>query len=188
MPTDNYHQRKAQGSDAGSSVAYIFDSALVGDARNIIRIKLLAIGEADHSVPPARQPGRPYPPRLYCEGIYNDASYYKKYNKGSPTNGIPDMKAEKTIVFGRWYRERLGCNVLNKKGELREVRLEITEVPTAWFHPTRWCAALWLSLRHPVSTNRLATYLGIIGVVLGFIGLVFGLLGIALGIVALPKH
>jgi hypothetical protein len=63
-------------------------------------------------------------------------------------------------------------------GELPRVRLAIEKTPDKWWCPIRWWVSLRLSLRHPVSTNRLATYLAIIGVVLGVVGLLLGVIAL----------
>ncbi len=185
MTIDRYHQRRALGSDAGSSVVYLFNASLQGSTRDIVRLQLLSIGDQEPMLP-KRQSGRLYPPRIYCEAIFNDEAYRRKYGAVSTSGGIAESPVMNTVVVGSWYRDRLGSNAPNARGELRIVELGVSVVPSAWYHPWRWWAAIWLSLRHPVSTNRVATYLGVVGVILGLIGLLLGVISVAVATASGP--
>lgn len=165
-----YHVRHALGSDAGSSIVYIFtnrDELKDVAARTIVRIRSIKRRRA-----------------IYCEAVINDEFFRKKYNKNpdSPSDGsiLHPGTGQRTIVMGRWYRERLA--IRDRGRGLPCTRLEVELPRRGWsslipFPLTRWrpWMAFWLSARHPVSTNRLATYLGVIGVV-----------GTILAVVSLP--
>jgi hypothetical protein len=107
--------------------------------------------------------------RAWCEAIFNDDIYREKY---ATALSVPVGPDQHTIVLGRRYRDRLG---IRSQRPLRTAFLTITCAPAGWWHPRRWWMALRLSLQHPVSTNRLATYIALLGALLGAIGLAIGI-------------
>jgi hypothetical protein len=166
-----YGIRRAMADDAGSSIVYVFDSNFEAEVRSLITIRCYGSRKT-----------------AWCESVFNDEWYRTKYNQQSkerqrsqqenPRDDEPignPADQIRTIVMGRWYRAQLGIMTM---GELPRVRLAIKKTPDKWWLPIRWWVSLRLSLRHPVSTNRLATYLAIIGVVLGVVGILLGVIAL----------
>jgi hypothetical protein len=147
-----YEIRVAMASDAGSSVAYLFDSGKPAATRVYLRIKPLQ-GKV-----------------LWCEGVINDENYMTNYNKDPHrrkiTSGVP------TLVAGGWYRHLLGIQRDQPNAPLPKTNLEIevySRSSGAWW---RWWASMRVSQQHPVSTNRIAMNLGLLGTALGIISLI----------------
>jgi len=174
-----YRVRRAMASDAGTSVVYVFDSDFGPQARALVTIRCDGSGRA-----------------VWCESIFNDEWYRTKYNQRSTEERHKEADRKenepignpadqiRTIAMGMWYRAQLG---IMATGELPLVRLAITKTSDKWWSPVRWWVSLRLSLRHPVSTNRLVTYLAIIGVGLGFLGLALGIVSILIALGASSK-
>jgi hypothetical protein len=100
---------------------------------------------------------------VYCEACQIEGNFLRKYNQ-FPRITIDNPAS--AIVIGGWYRHLLG--------ELRtrtDVGLKV--------QPCHWGWGWWWKFRacfgHPQIVVRLATWLGVIGVVLGIIGFVFGI-------------
>jgi hypothetical protein len=161
----NYRVRRAMGSDAGSPLVYLFDA---GHAEQHAVRALVTIRRV------GRWGG------VSCQAVMNNSYYRDKYNRESRlrredvgNSGTPKEKGDMirtdqaTIVIGAWYRSQLDMDVASRLGA---IDLEVTHASD------RWGLGLWmlfrLSLQHPDSTSRLATWLGFIAVVLGFVAVI----------------
>lgn len=145
-----YEIRVAMASDAGSSVVYLFDPKAATATRIYLRIK------------PRR--GR----ALWCEGIINDWNYRRRYDEDRDRKAIAGVP---TLVLGGWYRHLLRIE-RSSSGELPKTYLKIK-----LYRRAKWTwAGLWGSIRvsqqHPVSTNRIAMNLALLGAALGIISLI----------------
>lgn len=153
-----YEIRVAMASDAGSSVAYLFDPDRPSATRAYLRIKPLK-GKV-----------------LWCEGVINDENYMTNYNAGPHRrkiiSGIP------ALVVGGWYRHLLEIQRDKTTAPLPKTDLGIRVYTRSSGFRWRWWASMQVSQQHPVSTNRIAVNLGLLGAVLGFIAVVLGIISL----------
>lgn len=101
---------------------------------------------------------------VYCEAIAIEPLFLEEYNKpASLLRGtIPDEG--EVVVMNAWYRSRLGDIPAGSESELEVI--VVTDEPSA---------QLFAALHHPQVVVRMATYLGIGGVVLGVIATVLAI-------------
>jgi hypothetical protein len=140
-----YAIRAALASDAGSSVAYLFEPDTEEATRVYLRIK------SEHGK------------TLWCEGIINDRNYRRRYNEDTDRRTI--IPGVPTLAIGAWYRDLLRI----KRGTDQPLRIRM-------YRRSKWTWAGWwgsvrVSQQHPVSTNRIAMNLALLGAALGIISL-----------------
>jgi hypothetical protein len=165
--------RVAMASDAGSSVAYLFQPGASRDTRVYLRIK--------------RRRGE----ILWCEGVINDENYLVNYNEGKHRRkiiaGVPTLALggwyrhllgiereteDPVLAPGGWYRRLLRIEHKSPRPPLAKTSLEIKIYPRPTWAWWRWWGSIRVSQQHPVSTNRIAMNLGLLGAALGVISLV----------------
>jgi hypothetical protein len=99
---------------------------------------------------------------VYCESLQIDDNFEREYNapaeEGRPQR-YPIADRASTLVIGAWYRAGLG-----ELPTQENASLTIRAANGPWGH-------VWAGLGHPQAVARLATKLGLIGVVLGLIAL-----------------
>ncbi|MDK2081417.1 hypothetical protein [Aliarcobacter butzleri] len=93
---------------------------------------------------------------VYCEYLYIDKNFLKKYNESKNTKEI-DIDTPSLVING-WYRSKLNIETQKEYDSL-----EIKCANGYW-------GSLRASLGHPQVSVRLGTWLGIIGVILGVVG------------------
>lgn len=99
---------------------------------------------------------------VYCEALYIDPNYVDYYNEKKSTYKI--TFGDRIIVINEWYRKKLGnIRTYAKTNKEEELGIEICD-NVFW--------QIMACLQHPQVVVRIATWLGIIGVVLGVIGIV----------------
>jgi len=141
-------------SDRADSVVYLFDATKADAIRVYLRIK--------------PQNGK----IVWCEGIINSISYRKRYNaEGQGRQLIPSDPA-RTVTMGAWYRLLLGIDKRNDDERLVDAELHVRFFKRSNWSFTRWWAAIRVTQQHPVSTNRIAMNLALLGVALGTISLI----------------
>lgn len=154
---ESYHSyaiRAAMVSDQGSSLVYLFDASM---AKEVTRVYL--------RIKPRR--GR----AVWCEGIINNNNYRKRYSvSGQGRRLIPDDPV-RTIIMGAWYRRLLGVK-RDAQDRLMDTELEISSFDLNNWSLRRWVGAIRISQQHPVSTNRIAMNLALLGVLLGVVSLI----------------
>ena len=91
---------------------------------------------------------------VYCEYLYIDENFLKKYNDSKNTKKINN---EPSLVINGWYRSKLDIKTKTKYS------LEIKCANDPY-------GSLRASLHHPQVSVRLGTWLGIISVILGLVG------------------
>ena len=96
---------------------------------------------------------------VYCEYLYIDENFLKKYNGSVNTKNI---NSKPSLVINGWYRSKL--DIKTKE----EYPLEIKCANSLY-------GSLRASLHHPQVSVRLGTWLGIIGVILGIVGICISL-------------
>jgi hypothetical protein len=145
-----YEIRVAMASDAGSSVSYLFEPGVPAVTRVYLRIK-------------PRQ-GKV----LWREAVINDKNYQKNYNQGPRRIDISEVP---TLAIGGWFRHLLGIK-RDSDDLLPRTELKIKQYDRSKCTWWRWWGSLRVSQQHPVSTNRIAMNLALLGVVLGVISLI----------------
>lgn len=95
---------------------------------------------------------------VYCEVLTIDKNFLRAYNK-SPRKSISEVDTPTALVASHWYRTRLGgLNTQNK--------YEIIVTPAnGYYGRVRAC------LDHPQVAIRIATQLGLLGLILGIVGI-----------------
>jgi hypothetical protein len=149
-----YAIRAAMASDQGSSVVYLFDTDMPKEiTRAYLRIK--------------PRKGR----AVWCEGIINNSNYRKRYNvSGRGRRFIPKEPA-RAVTMGAWYRSLLRLQ-RDTQNRLIDTELNIRYFPLNKWSLQRWVGAIRVSQQHPVSPNRIAMNLALLGVALGAISLI----------------
>jgi hypothetical protein len=143
----------AMASDAGSSVVYLFDKSIRGDTRVFLRIKS---GRAT----------------VWCEGIINDRNYRRRYDKDhQPGWRIPE-EPDRALTMGAWYRHLLDIDKRGDDRHLKNAKLDIQLLKRSRQGLRRWWAAMRVSQQHPISTNRIAMNLALLGTALGIVSLI----------------
>lgn len=100
---------------------------------------------------------------VYCETLQIESNFLNQYNQ-PPRCTITDPK--NTLVIGAWYRAALGGIATQAN-----VPLKIQTCDSWWGHYKA-------SASHPQVVVRLATHLGVLGLILGLIGLVLGIVSL----------
>jgi len=99
---------------------------------------------------------------IYCEALEIDEDFRWVYERFVEEK-LPQLGSSNVVVMNRWYRDKLG---LESPAKVKEVDLEINRAPCglALYFSVRAC------LMHPQIVVRVATLLGLLGVLLGLIG------------------
>jgi hypothetical protein len=95
--------------------------------------------------------------KIYCEVLPISDNFKIRYNEGNRTFKISDK--EISIVINEWYRHKL-C--INKTQEEYNFEVMVSD---------NYLGHIMASLHHPQVIVRIATNLGILGLLLGVIGL-----------------
>lgn len=150
----SYAVRTAMVSDRADSVVYLFDITKTEAVRVYLRIK--------------PRKGR----IVWCEGVINSSSYRKRYNvRGQGRQLIPSDPV-RTVTMGAWYRLLLGIDKRDDDERLVDAELDIRLFKRSNWSITRWWAAIRVTQQHPISTNRIAMNLALLGVALGIVSLI----------------
>jgi hypothetical protein len=150
----SYAVRAAMTDDRSDSIVYVFDPNYGEADRVYLRIRSLE--------------GR----TVWCEGIINSATYRKRYNvREQGRRFIPDDPVL-SVTIGAWYRFLLNVDKRDSNGRLIDAKLDIKLFERSNRSLRRWWAAIRVTQQHPVSTNRIAMNLALLGVALGIISLI----------------
>lgn len=150
-----YHQ--ASREDIAEGWLWFRDDELKGElegARCVVRITHTGAGGDTRSI--------------YCEALYadpNDISRFEEYRK---SKCFEPLGAGKLVFVNRWYHDRLG--IVATPGTDIDLKLSLGWFRRSWWRQLRAC------LQHPQVVVRLATWLGLLGLVLGIIGIVVGVM------------
>jgi hypothetical protein len=137
-------------SDRDDSVVYVFDAANTETAPRVyLRIKSLE--------------GR----TVWCEGIINSDNYRKRYNAKEQGRRFIPNDPVRTVAIGAWYRFLLNIDKRDDNEHLIDTKLDIRLFKRSNRSLRRWWAAIRVTQQHPVSTNRIAMNLALLGVALG---------------------
>jgi len=150
----SYAVRAAMTADRSDSVVYLFDTHYTGADRVYLRIKSLE-GKI-----------------VWCEGIINSDTYRKRYNVGGQGRRFIPNDPILSVTIGAWYRFLLNINKRDDNGRLIDAKLDIRLFRRSNRSFKRWWAAVRVTQQHPVSTNRIAMNLALLGVALGIISLI----------------
>ena len=104
---------------------------------------------------------------IYCEALQIERNFLAEYNQA---RRISISNPASAIVMGHWFRAGLGG--LESQSE---VPLIVTRAWPLWGH-------LKACMQHPQIVVRIATWLGLAGLLLGVTGALLGLLSICRGI------
>lgn len=132
-----------------------------------------------------RDPGADAGRSVYCEALAIGAYFVETYNSrvaerlkleglrysNESKRALPDSQGKGVIFINDYYRTHLG----EAFKEFADHELTVTRAD-GWLNHTRAC------LQHPQISIRLATQLGILGLVLGILGAVLGGIGVWLGV------
>jgi hypothetical protein len=97
---------------------------------------------------------------VYCEVREIDPNFVKVYAREHGKTEA-DYTLNDMIVISQWYRDALGI----ERTEMR-VTIEVSESRAIW----KWWADIRATSQHPDPVARLATRLGVIGLVVGILG------------------
>jgi hypothetical protein len=99
---------------------------------------------------------------IYCEALEIDENFRWIYERDVKEK-LPKLGAGSIVVMNRWYRDLLD---LGSPSQVKDVELEVCRAPFG--------LGLYFSLRaclmHPQAIVRVATWLGLLGMLLGVIG------------------
>lgn len=191
-PYINYEIRAAMASDQGSSITYLFDEQENDATRVYLRIKRKgrAVVWCEGVINSDNYRGRYNAPELRCNAPRRQVQPGGAPKPAEGSNGsdqrdssrapgrkpIPADPA-KTVTMGAWYRELLG---IEHAGGPEALRIKVYERRRGrpWYDPRRWqpsrawWGAVQVTLKHPVSTNRIAMWFALLGAALGIVSLV----------------
>lgn len=95
---------------------------------------------------------------VYCEVLTIDKNFLRAYNK-SPRKSISEDDTPTALVASHWYRTKLGGLNTQTKYEI------IVTLETSYYGRIQAC------LDHPQVAIRIATQLGLLGLILGILGI-----------------
>jgi hypothetical protein len=140
-------------SDAGSSIVYLFDESIGGDTRVFLRIK-------------SRKA------TVWCEAVVNDRNYRERYNKDRKGDWCIPADPGRAVAMGAWYRHLLDIDKRDEGRHLKNAELDIWSLNRSRWDARRWWAAMRVAQQHPISTNRIAMNLALLGAALGIVSLI----------------